>query len=56
MLNHLDQQQSAWGEEIASTFDMASIMIGSLADQFSIPEQSISIKIVMRRSKDGTIH
>jgi hypothetical protein len=56
MLNHVDQQQSAWGEEIASTFDMASIMIGSLADQFSIPEQSISIKIVMRRSKDGTIH
>lgn len=56
MLNHADQEQSAWGEEIAATFDMASIMIGSLANRFSIPEQSISIKIVMRRSKDGTIH
>ena len=56
MLNHMDQEQSAWGEEIAATLDMASIMIGSLADQFSIPEQCISIKIVMRRFKDGTIH
>jgi hypothetical protein len=31
-------------------------MIGSLAAEFSIPEKSISIKIVMRRYKDGTIH
>ena len=44
MLNHLDQSQSAWGEEIAATFDMASIMIGSLANRFSIPEQGISDK------------
>jgi len=56
MLNHLDQQESAWGEEIAATFDMASVMIGSLAEQFSIPQQFISIKIVMRRFSDGTIH
>jgi len=56
MLNHVDQEQSAWGEEIAATFDMASSMIGSLADEFSIPEQCISIKIVMRRFKDGTLH
>jgi hypothetical protein len=56
MLNHLDQQENAWGEEIAATFDMASIMIGSLADRFSIPQQCISIKIVMRRFRDGTIH
>ncbi len=56
MLNHLDQAQSAWGEEIAATFDMASIMIGSLADRFAIPQQCISIKIIMRRFKDGTLH
>ena len=56
MLNHVDPDQSAWGEEVAPTFDMASSMIGSLADEFSIPEQCISIKLVMRRFKDGTLH
>lgn len=56
MLNHLQPSEGAWGEEIAATFDMASAMIGSLAAEFSIPEKSISIKIVMRRYKDGTIH
>lgn len=56
MLNHLQPNESAWGEEIATTFDMASAMIGSLAAEFSIPEKSISIKIVMCRYKDGTIH
>jgi hypothetical protein len=56
MLNHLRQEESAWGEEIAATFDMASLMIGSLASQYSIPQNCISIKIVMRRFKDGTMH
>jgi hypothetical protein len=35
---------------------MASSMISSIADQFSIPQQGISIKIVMGRHKDGTFH
>jgi hypothetical protein len=48
MLNHLKQEQSCWGEEIAPTFDMASSMIESLASQFSIPQNCISIKIMMR--------
>ena len=56
MLNHLRQEESAWGEEIAATFDMASLMIGSLASRYSIPQGCISIKIVMRRYKDGTLH
>lgn len=56
MLNHLKPEESAWGEEIAETFDMASVLIGSLASQFSIPQQCISIKIVMGRFKDGTLH
>jgi hypothetical protein len=56
MLNHLDQKQSCWGEEIAATFDEASLMIASLASNFSIPQNCISIKIVMLRFKDGTIH
>ena len=56
MLNHLKQEQSCWGEEIAATFDIASSMVGSLAGRFSIPQECISIKIVMRRFKDGTLH
>ena len=56
MLNHLKQGQSYWGEEIAATVEMASLMIGSLANQFSIPQGCISIKLVMRRFKDGTLH
>ena len=56
MLNHLNQEQRAWGEEIAPTFDMANMMIGSIAHQFSIPQNCVSIKIVMRRFKDGTFH
>ena len=56
MLNHLDQKRSCWGEEIAATFDEASLMIASLASNFSIPQNCISIKIVMLRFKDGTIH
>ena len=56
MHNHLNAEQSCWGEEIAATFDMASSMVGSLAHQFSIPENCVSIKIIMRRLKDGTLH
>ena len=56
LLNHMNQDESAWGEEIAETFDMASLMIGTLAGEYSIPQNCISIKIVMRRFKDGTLH
>jgi len=56
MLNHLKREQSYWGEEIAATFESASLMIGSLAKQFFIPQNGISIKLVMRRFKDGTLH
>lgn len=56
MLNHLKQEQSCWGEEIATTFEMANLMIGSLANQFSIPQACILIKLIMRHFKDGTLH
>ena len=56
MLNHLKREQSYWGEEIAATFESASLMIGSLAKQFFIPQNGIAIKLVMRRFKDGTLH
>jgi hypothetical protein len=56
MLNHLNQQEIAWGQEIASTIDMASSMIDVLAKQFCISENCVSIKIVMDRFKEGTFH
>ena len=56
MLNDLQQGESAWGEEIAASFDLASMMIETLACEFSIPQDSISLKIVMARFKDGTMH
>jgi hypothetical protein len=56
IFNHLKQSEGAWGEEIAPTFDMASLMIGSLASQFSIPRNCVSIKIAMQRHRDGTVH
>ena len=56
MINHLKQGQPYWGEEIAATFETASSMVESLANQFSISQEGISIKLVMRRFKDGTLH
>jgi len=56
MLNHLKRGESAYGEEIAATFEMASLMVGSLASRFSIPQNCISMKIVMNHFKDGTLH
>jgi hypothetical protein len=56
MLNHLQTGESVWGEEIAETFDVASVMIEALASEFSIPQNCISLKIVMSRFKDGTMH
>lgn len=56
MLNHSNQNDRAWGEEIASSIDMASLMIESIAKQYSIPADCISIKIVMDNFKDGTLH
>jgi hypothetical protein len=56
MINHLKHGECAYGEETAATFEMASLMVGSLAAQFAIPQTCISMKIVMRRFKDGTLH
>jgi hypothetical protein len=56
MLNDLKTDESAWGEEIAATFEVAAMMIATLASEFSISQNCISIKIVMSRFKDGTMH
>jgi hypothetical protein len=35
---------------------MASVMIDSIVEQFCIPQNGISISIVMENFKDGTFH
>lgn len=50
------KQQSAHGEEIADTLEMASIWITAIANKFSISQTSIKIEILMQRVTDGTRH
>lgn len=54
--NHRKKSEVAWGQEIAPTIEMASSMIGALAEQFSIPQKRISIHIDMEDFKAGTLH
>ena len=56
MHNHLKEDDNAWGIETAFSIEMASGMIGKLAERFSIPQNCISINFVMDNIKDGTIH
>ena len=56
MLNHLNQGEGAWGEEIATSIDIASSMIDSIAKQFCISQECISVSIIMANFKDGTFH
>jgi len=57
MRNHLlENDRGAWGVETAATIEVASGMIGNLADQFSIPQEFISINIVMNNFRAGTLH
>ena len=54
--NHRKKSEAAWGQEIAPTIEMASSMIGALAEQFSIPQKRISIHIEMENLRDGSLH
>lgn len=56
LLNHLKEEQKAWGEEIAPSIDMASVMIGAIAEQFGIEQNCISVSFIMTNFKDGTFH
>lgn len=56
MLNHLKPADRAWGQEVAATIDIASLMIGSIAKEFMIEQSCISIKIVMSNFREGTLH
>ena len=54
--NHRKKIEAAWGEEIAPSIEVASMMIGSIAKNFSISQKCISIVIGMENFRDGTLH
>jgi hypothetical protein len=56
LLHHLRPAEGVWGEEIASSLEMASAMIEGLAQEFAIPQKCIAIKIQMLSFKQGTMH
>ncbi|MET0539747.1 MAG: hypothetical protein ABWZ64_17680 [Xanthobacteraceae bacterium] len=49
-------ENAAWGEEIADSIETASMLVGALAAEFSIPEARIKIEIRMNKMTDGTRH
>ena len=56
LLNHLENGERAWGQEIAPSIDIATAMIGSIAERFGIEQKGISVRIVMEKFRDGTFH
>jgi hypothetical protein len=47
---------SAWGEEISDSLEMASALLHALADKFSIPQSRVDICLRMEKLQDGTRH
>jgi hypothetical protein len=56
LYNHLKADEFAGGEEIADSIETASAMIGGIANEFNIPQPSISIDIIMENFRDGIRH
>jgi hypothetical protein len=51
-----DPDQAAWGEEVATTFEAASQMVGDIAAEFSISQTRIKIDLRMNNPNAGTRH
>ena len=49
-------ENSAWGEEIADSFETASELVAALAGEFSIAQAGIKIEIRMHDHTNGTRH
>jgi hypothetical protein len=47
---------AAWGEEMADSVETASMLVGALAAEFSIPQARIQIEIRMNNMTSGTRH
>jgi hypothetical protein len=49
-------EDRAWGEEIAPSIESAGEMISGVAERYAIPQQCITIHLVMTKVSDGTRH
>ena len=49
-------QDRAWGEEVAPSIEIAGEMISGLAERYAIPQECITIHLVMTNVRDGTRH
>jgi hypothetical protein len=49
-------ENAAWGEEMADSVETASMLVGALAAEFSIPQARIKIEIRMNNMTNGTRH
>ena len=56
LFDHRRQGEGAWGEEVTTSIDSASLLIDAIAQKYSISQQHISVSIVMDSFKDGTFH
>jgi hypothetical protein len=50
------EQDRAWGEEIAPSIEIAGEMISGLAERYAIPQECITIHLIMTNISDGTRH
>ena len=49
-------ENAAWGEEVTDSVESASMLVGALAAEFSIPQARIKIEIRMNNMRHGTRH
>lgn len=54
--NDVAPENTAWGEEIADSIEMAAEIIAMLAERFSIPRERITLEIRMDDIAENTRH
>ena len=47
---------AAWGEEISDSLETASALLHALADEFSIPQSRVDLRLRLERPRDATRH
>ena len=56
LYNQTSPGNAAWGEEVAESVEMASLLVEALAAEFSIPQARIKIELRMNNMTGGTRH
>ena len=56
LYDRTEPDSAAWGEEIADSVETASMLVGAVAAEFSIPEARVEIEIRMNNLSSGTRH